>query len=127
MGRDPDREPPFFFTKPADAVVDSGATVPYPPGTENFHYEIELVVAIGKGGRDLAAADAAGHVWGYGVGIDLTRRDLQLAAREAGRPWDWAKAFDLSASCARRAGESAGQGADLARGERRCGAGCRPC
>ncbi|MCO5145050.1 MAG: fumarylacetoacetate hydrolase family protein [Aquamicrobium sp.] len=97
MGRDPDREPPFFFTKPADAVVDDGETVAYPPETSNFHYEGELVVAIGKGGRDIAAGDALGHVWGYAIGNDLTRRDLQLAAREQGRPWDWGKAFDRSA------------------------------
>lgn len=97
MGRDPDREPPFFFTKPADAVVDSGETVSYPPETENFQYEAELVVAIGKAGRDIAEADALSYVWGYAVGNDLTRRDLQLAARELGRPWDWGKAFDRSA------------------------------
>lgn len=100
MGKDPDREPPFFFTKPADAVVDTGATVPYPPETENFHYEIELVIAIGKGGSNIAEADVPGHVWGAGVGIDLTRRDLQLAARDKGRPWDWGKAFDRSAPIA---------------------------
>jgi fumarylpyruvate hydrolase len=97
MGKDPDREPPFFFSKPADAVVDSGETVAYPPQTENFHYEAELVVAIGKGGRDIAEADALDHVWGYAVGNDLTRRDLQLAARDLGRPWDFGKAFDRSA------------------------------
>lgn len=97
MGRDPDREPPFFFTKPADAVVAAGSTIPYPPETENFHYEAELVVAIGKGGVDIAEADALDHVWGYATGNDLTRRDLQLAARELGRPWDWGKAFDNSA------------------------------
>jgi fumarylpyruvate hydrolase len=100
MGRDPDREPPFFFLKPADTVVDDGATVPYPPETENFQYEIELVVAIGKAGADIPAERALDHVWGYGVGIDLTRRDLQLAAREQGRPWDWGKGFDLSAPIA---------------------------
>lgn len=97
MGRDPDREPPFFFTKPADAAVDSGATVPYPPETNNFHYEAELVVAIGSGGRNIAEKDSLPHVWGYAVGNDLTRRDLQLDAREKGRPWDWGKAFDRSA------------------------------
>ncbi|WP_121631688.1 fumarylacetoacetate hydrolase family protein [Tropicibacter alexandrii] len=97
MGRDPDREPPFFFTKPADAVVDDGQTIPYPPETENLHYEAEMIVAIGKGGRDIAESDALDHVWGYGVGNDLTRRDLQFAARELGRPWDWGKAFDNSA------------------------------
>lgn len=100
MGRDPDREPPFFFLKPADTVVDDGATVPYPPETSNFHYEIELVVAIGKAGRDIPIERALEHVWGYAVGIDLTRRDLQLAAREQGRPWDWGKGFDLSAPIA---------------------------
>jgi fumarylpyruvate hydrolase len=97
MGRDPDREPPFFFTKPADAVVENGATVPYPPETENFHYEIELVVAIGKGGINIAEEEVPKHIWGATVGIDLTRRDLQLAARDKGRPWDWGKAFDQSA------------------------------
>lgn len=97
MGRDPDREPPFFFTKPADAVVENGAIVPYPPETENFHYEIELVVAIGKGGSNIAEEEVPSHIWGATVGIDLTRRDLQLAARDKGRPWDWGKAFDQSA------------------------------
>jgi fumarylpyruvate hydrolase len=97
MGKDPDRDPPFFFTKPADAVVDSGETVAYPPETENFHYEAELVVAIGTGGKNITEADSLSHVWGYAVGNDLTRRDLQLVAREQGRPWDWGKAFDRSA------------------------------
>lgn len=100
MGRDPDREPPFFFTKPADSVVDNHATVPYPPETDNFHYEIELVLAIGKEGFQVSTDDAMSLVWGAGVGIDLTRRDLQLLAREQGRPWDWGKAFDQSAPCA---------------------------
>ena len=100
MGRDPDREPPFFFLKPADTVVDDGATVPYPPETDNFQYEIELVVAIGKAGASIPSERALDHVWGYGVGIDLTRRDLQLAARAQGRPWDWGKGFDLSAPVA---------------------------
>jgi fumarylpyruvate hydrolase len=100
MGRDPDREPPFFFLKPADTVVDDGATVPYPPETENFHYEIELIVAIGTAGTNIPAERALDHVFGYGVGIDLTRRDLQLAAREQGRSWDWGKGFDLSAPIA---------------------------
>ncbi len=97
MGKDPDRDPPFFFTKPADAVVDSGETVAYPPETENFHYEAELVVVIGTGGKNITEADSLSHVWGYAVGNDLTRRDLQLVAREQGRPWDWGKAFDRSA------------------------------
>jgi fumarylpyruvate hydrolase len=100
MGRDPDREPPFFFLKPADTVVDDGATVPYPPETGNFHYEIELIVAIGKAGADIPVTRTLDHVFGYGVGIDLTRRDLQLAARAQGRPWDWGKGFDLSAPIA---------------------------
>jgi fumarylpyruvate hydrolase len=99
MGKDPDREAPFFFTKPADAVVESGATITYPPLTKNLHHEAELVVAIGREGFEIAEADALGHVFGYAVGNDLTRRDLQFAAREAGRPWDWAKAFDRSAVC----------------------------
>lgn len=97
MGKDPDRDPPFFFTKPADAVVESGETVSYPPETENFHYEAELVAVIGTGGTNIAEEDSLTHVWGYAVGNDLTRRDLQLKAREQGRPWDWGKAFDRSA------------------------------
>jgi len=100
MGKDPDREPPFFFTKPADAVVENGAKIPYPRLTENLHYEIELVVAIGKDGVDVAEGNALDLVYGYAVGIDLTRRDLQFKARDAGRPWDWGKAFDRSAPCA---------------------------
>lgn len=100
MGRDPDREPPFFFTKPADAVVDGGGAVPYPPLTASLHHEIELVVAIGRDGADIPESIALEHVWGYGVGLDLTRRDLQLQARELGRPWDWGKAFDHSAPVA---------------------------
>lgn len=97
MGKNPDRDPPFFFTKPADAVVDDGATIPYPPETENFHYEAELVAVVGKAGRNIPEAEALDHLWGYAVGNDLTRRDLQLEAREKGRPWDWGKAFDKSA------------------------------
>ncbi len=99
MGRDPDREPPFFFTKPADAVVDDQQIVAYPPETNNFHYEAELVLAIGKGGVNIPEDQALDYIWGYAVGNDLTRRDLQLAAREQGRPWDWGKAFDRSAVC----------------------------
>lgn len=97
MGMDPEREPPFFFAKPADAVVANGTPVPYPPRTANLHHEIELVVAIGRGGRGIPVAGALGHVYGYAVGLDLTRRDLQLEAREQGRPWDVAKGFDCSA------------------------------
>ncbi|MGG7644856.1 fumarylacetoacetate hydrolase family protein [Rhodovulum sp. YNF3179] len=98
MGND-EREPPFFFTKPADSVVDDGAILDYPPETQNLHHEAELVVAIGTGGREIAEADALSHVWGYAAGNDLTRRDLQAAAKKAGRPWDWAKGFDRSAVC----------------------------
>lgn len=97
MGKDPDREPPFFFTKPADAVVDGGVSVAYPPLTSNFQYEAELVVLIGKGGAAISESAALQHVWGYAVGNDLTRRDLQLEARDKGRPWDFGKAFDQSA------------------------------
>lgn len=97
MGKDPDRELPFFFTKPADAVVDSGVSVAYPPLTSNFQYEAELVVLIGTGGADISESSALQHIWGYAVGNDLTRRDLQLEARDKGRPWDFGKAFDHSA------------------------------
>jgi fumarylpyruvate hydrolase len=100
MGKDPEREPPFFFTKPADTVLDDGATVAYPPETKSFHYEIELVVAIGRDGFEISRNDALDLVFGYAVGIDLTRRDLQLEARDKGRPWDWGKAFDHSAPIA---------------------------
>ena len=82
MGFDPNREPPFFFTKPADAVVHDGATIPYPTLTENFHYEAELVVAIGKEGRNLSVEESPSYIWGYAVGNDLTRRDIQIQARE---------------------------------------------
>ena len=97
MGANPDREPPFFFSKPADAVVAAGTAVPYPPRTTDLHHEIELVVAIGKGGRDIAVANALEHVFGYAVGVDLTRRDLQTESKKAGKPWDTAKGFDASA------------------------------
>lgn len=99
MGRDPDREPPFFFFKPHDAVVDDGTRVPYPPLTQDLQHEVELVVAIGTAGADIAEDDALDHVFGYGVGLDLTRRDLQVASRELGRPWDWGKGFDGAAPC----------------------------
>ena len=97
MGRDPDREPPFFFMKPADAIVPGGGAVKYPPGTADLHHEIELVVALHRGGSDIAAADALDHVFGYAVGLDLTRRDLQSEAKKQGRPWDFGKSFDQSA------------------------------
>ena len=112
MGFDPDREPPFFFCKPADAVIPvaDGQTLelPYPTKTANYHYEAELVVAIGKGGRDIAVEDAAQHIFGYAVGLDMTRRDLQFKMRDAGRPWEIGKAFDYSAPVGviRRAAEA---------------------
>jgi fumarylpyruvate hydrolase len=96
MGGD-DREPPCFFTKPADALVTPGADVPYPPATRNLHHEIELVIAIGAGGADVAVARALDLVFGYAVGVDLTRRDLQNAAKDKGMPWDASKGFDHSA------------------------------
>ena len=99
MGKDPDKEPPFFFTKPADAVVESGATIPYPPETKNLHYEMELVLAIGREGANIPPERAFDYVWGYCCGIDLTRRDLQLAARKKERPWEVGKSFDHSAPC----------------------------
>ncbi|WP_428375090.1 fumarylacetoacetate hydrolase family protein [Lichenicoccus sp.] len=97
MGADPDREPPFFFSKPADALLAAGADMPYPPGTDELHHEIELVAALRSGGSDIAVEDAPRHVWGYGVGLDMTRRDIQAAAKKQGRPWDMAKGFDHSA------------------------------
>jgi len=99
MGSDPNREAPFFFTKPADAVVPASGAVPYPPATQDLHHEVELVVALGGGGADIDPAAALDLVWGYGVGLDLTRRDLQAVAKDAGRPWDMAKGFDASAPC----------------------------
>jgi fumarylpyruvate hydrolase len=97
MGGDPDREPPFYFMKPPDAVIASGSTVSWPPRTSNLHHEIELVVAIGKAGANIAAEEGLEYVFGYAAGIDLTRRDLQAAAKKSGRPWDIAKGFDQSA------------------------------
>lgn len=101
MGFDPTREPPFFFCKPADAVVpvETGETVAvnYPPLTKEYHHELELVVAIGKAGRNIKVEDALHYVWGYAVGLDMTRRDLQLTLRDKGRPWELGKAFDQSA------------------------------
>jgi fumarylpyruvate hydrolase len=96
MGND-DREPPFFFSKPADAVVASGSAVPYASRTSNFHHEVELVVALGAGGANITAHKANSVIFGYAVGIDLTRRDLQADARDHGRPWDLSKGFDRSA------------------------------
>lgn len=100
MGKDPDRESPFFFLKPGDTVVDTNETIAYPPQTKNFQFEIELIVAIGSEAFNISSKDALNVVYGYTVGIDLTRRDLQLTARDAGRPWDWGKGFDRSAPIA---------------------------
>jgi fumarylpyruvate hydrolase len=100
MGKDPDRDPPFFFMKPANATVAAGAeevSIPYPPKTANFHHEIELVVAIGTGGTDIPVEKALDHVFGYAVGLDMTRRDVQLEARDKGRPWEFGKSFAQSA------------------------------
>jgi len=99
MGKDPTREPPFFFSKPADAVVPASGVVPYPELTENLHHEVELVVAISRDGKDVEPSAALDLVWGYGIGVDLTRRDLQDVAKKMSRPWDWAKGFDASAPC----------------------------
>ena len=99
MGHDPDREPPFFFMKPATSIVTDGKDMQYPSLTQDLHHEIEMVVAIGIGGSNIAPADALNHVWGYGVGLDMTRRDLQGEAKKMGRPWDTGKAFDESAPC----------------------------
>ena len=98
MGGDPDRQPPFFFCKPADAVHAAGTPWPYPPRTRDLHHEIELVVALARGGRSIDVGSALDCVYGYAVGIDWTRRDLQAAAKKAGRPWDAAKGFDHAAT-----------------------------
>jgi len=115
MGRDPDREPPFFFTAWAETVVPDGATIAYPQKTKDFHYEAELVVAIGKTGRDIAVEDALDHVWGYATGLDMTRRDLQLEARAQGRPWDTGKNVEQSSPLGLI--QKAGEGFDPTKGE----------
>jgi fumarylpyruvate hydrolase len=97
MGNDPQRDLPFFFSKPADAVVGSGARLAFPSRTSDLHHEVELVVALDAGGTNIAVADSNAKIFGYAVGIDLTRRDLQAEAKKAGRPWDMAKGFDHSA------------------------------
>jgi fumarylpyruvate hydrolase len=99
MGHDPDREPPFFFLKPGHALLPQGRDFPYPSSSQNVHYEFELVAAIGKGGADIRVADALNHIYGYAVGLDMTRRDLQLQAQKLARPWEPGKAFDFSAPC----------------------------
>ncbi|QWE09870.1 fumarylacetoacetate hydrolase family protein [Polynucleobacter sp. es-EL-1] len=100
MGHDPDREPPFFFMKPANSIVADGKDMQYPNLSKDVHHEVEMVVAIGKGGANIPADKALEHVYGYGVGLDMTRRDLQGEAKKMGRPWDTGKAFDQSAPCA---------------------------
>jgi fumarylpyruvate hydrolase len=99
MGHDPEREPPFFFMKPADAIVQNGAAIPFPQVTKDLHHEIEMIVAIGKDGANIPVEKALDHVFGYGVGLDMTRRDLQGEAKKMGRPWEMGKAFDNSAPC----------------------------
>ena len=98
MGHDPNKEPPFFFQKNPDNLRTDGK-FPYPPGTSDVHFEIEMIVALKSGGRDIKPEDALAHVWGYGVGLDMTRRDLQGEAKKMGRPWEMGKAFDNSAPC----------------------------
>ncbi|HUN47995.1 MAG TPA: fumarylacetoacetate hydrolase family protein [Stellaceae bacterium] len=100
MGADPDREDPFFFMKPADAIVPTGSTIPYPVRTKDYQHEIEMVVALKGGGKDVPVATALDLVYGYAVGLDMTRRDLQGEAKKMGRPWDMGKGFDQSAPCA---------------------------
>jgi fumarylpyruvate hydrolase len=99
MGHDPDREPPFFFMKAPSSIVQSGSTIEYPVATKDVHHEIEMVVAIGKGGKNIPAEKALDHVWGYAVGLDMTRRDIQGEAKKMGRPWEMGKSFDQSAPC----------------------------
>ena len=99
MGHDPDREPPFFFQKNPDNVVTGNGDFPYPPQTGDVHHEIELTVALGSGGTDIPVSEALEKVFGYGVGLDMTRRDLQSAAKNSGRPWEVGKAFEHSAPC----------------------------
>ena len=99
MGGNPERTPPCFFTKPSDAIIASGSTIPYPQATQNLHHEVEMVLALGKGGADIEPKQALNHIYGYAVGIDFTRRDLQGEAKKAGAPWDTGKAFDNSAPC----------------------------
>jgi len=99
MGHDPSREPPFFFMKAANSLVQNNATLAYPMATKDVHHEIELVVALGTGGKNIPVEQALTRVWGYAVGLDMTRRDLQGEAKKAGRPWEMGKSFDESAPC----------------------------
>ncbi len=99
MGHDPEREAPFFFQKNPDSLLPSGSILPYPPACSDLHFEIELVCALGQGGAGIAADNALDHIWGYAVGIDMTRRDLQGEAKKLGRPWEAGKSFDHAAPC----------------------------
>lgn len=99
MGHDPDREPPFFFQKNPDTIVPNGGIFPYPSRSNDVHFEIEMVVALGQGGKDIPVEQALEHVFGYAVGIDMTRRDLQEEAKKMGRPWEVGKAFEYAAPC----------------------------
>jgi fumarylpyruvate hydrolase len=99
MGHDPDREPPFFFQKNADSIIPDGGNFPYPDKSKDVHFEIELVIALSKGGKDIEEADAMSCIFGYAVGLDMTRRDLQSVAKKSGRPWEVGKAFEHSAPC----------------------------
>jgi fumarylpyruvate hydrolase len=99
MGHDPERELPFFFLKPGQALLPEGRDFPYPSSSHDVHYEFELVAAVGKGGTDIPVEDALSHLYGYAAGLDMTRRDLQLQAQKMARPWDVGKAFDFSAPC----------------------------
>jgi fumarylpyruvate hydrolase len=99
MGGDEARDPPIFFQKPTDSIVPDGSSIPYPPMTRNYHYELELVVALKEGGRDIPVAEALDHIYGYGIGLDMTRRDLQMDLGKSGLPWEAGKAFDHSCPC----------------------------
>ena len=99
MGGDEARDPPVFFQKPADSIVHDGATIPYPSLSQNYHHELELVVALKSGGSDIPAAEALDHIYGYGIGLDMTRRDLQKRLSDAGLPWEDSKSFDHSCPC----------------------------
>ncbi|WP_296416913.1 fumarylacetoacetate hydrolase family protein [Pseudooctadecabacter sp.] len=118
MGGDAKSNPPIFFMKPSSAIVPDGATIPFPPATQDLHHEVELVVVLGEGGKDIDEADALGHVFGYAVGNDLTRRDIQGAAKAKGAPWDMAKGFDNSAVIGPVV--PASDAGDMAKGAVRC-------
>lgn len=118
MGGDAKSDPPIFFTKPASAIVADGDTIPFPPATQDLHHEVELVVILSDGGKDIDEADALGHVFGYAVGNDLTRRDIQGAAKAKGAPWDMAKGFDNSAVIGSVV--PASDAGDMAKGAVRC-------